>query len=56
MNAPRFIPGTSLAALRLQELVERYRLAQELGMRYLASRIWRELQQVAARLIAGEYL
>jgi hypothetical protein len=46
----------SLLALRLQELIERHRLAQELGMRFLASRIWKEARSVAARLIAGDYL
>lgn len=54
MTPARFVPGQSLAAVRLQELVERHRLAQELGMRYLQDRIWRELQATANRLIQDD--
>lgn len=46
----------SLLAVRLHELIERHRLAQELGMSYLRGRILVELRGVAQRIIAGEYL
>lgn len=47
--------GRSLLAERLLELVERVRLCDELGMKYLRGRILIELRAVARRIIGGEY-